>query len=386
MTSASAPLSARGTAAAALHQLADLVLRPRVLAVLMAFWVLLWLALMGGYHLAYGGDRPGFVIPGATFDAGLWGVQAALAFTGGWMVPVSRRPTAGQVGTLVALATALVLVRIGMQQLVVPHLGLRQWNVPEATLYYYPRYMLVLTSCAAAGSALRLLASGWRRAAEVSALELSIARARLQTLRNRMSPGFLVECLDAISREMEDAPGTADALLIRTGELLRGRLRAASVEAVPLGDELALAALYAEVSQGCRARPVRLEMDVPVSLDRWSVPPCTVTWLVEAAQRAAGEGAEPLEIRVRVADEADGLRVEVADDLPVPVLRRTRRAEWDLVTALGDLLRQRYGDAGWVRAADRAPAGVAVQVRIPSPPADLVHPVPSGGPVAERGR
>jgi|GEM_PF-2907830 len=384
MTSPPAPASDRGTAAA-LHQLADLVLRPRVLGALIAFWTLLWLALVGGYHIAYGADRPAFIVPGATFDAGLWGVQAALAFAGGWMVPVSRRPTARQVGAIVALATALVLLRIGVQQLAIPQLGLRQWKVLEAALYYYPRHMLVLTSCVAAGSALRLLAGGWRRAAAVSALELSVARARLQTLRNRVGPGFLVECLDAISRGIEDDSRLADALLMRTGELLRGRLRAASDDTVPLADELALAALYAEVARGCRARPVRLEMDVPASLDRWSVPPCTVSWLVEAALHAAGEGAEPLEIRVRVAEVADGLRVEVADDLPVPVLRRTRQPEWDLVSALGDLLRQRYGDAGWVRAADRGPSGVAVEVRVPAPSADAVRDAGTR-PMAEAGR
>lgn len=372
---------------AALRQLADLVVHPRVLGVLAVFGALVWAVLALGYYLAsIPIDKTGTAIPVATYDAGIWVVQAVLAFTGGWLVQVSSRPTARQVGAILGVACVLMLARVGAQHLAIPHLGLKELTPLETLLFYFPRHMPVLTSCVAAGAALRLLVRGWRREAEVSALEASVARARLETLRNRVGIGFLGGSLNAISRLMEDAPRAADALLLRTGELLRARLRAAGADAVPLGEDLALAALYVEVAQGSGSRPVRLQLDVPASLDHWSVPPCTVSWLVEAALLAAGEGAEPVEIRVHVAEAADELRLEVADDLPLPLPRRTARREWDLVAALGDLLRNRYGDAGWVRAADREPAGVAVQVRIPAPAPELEPAMEAVAPLAEAAR
>jgi hypothetical protein len=386
MPSATPAAPVRGPVAA-LRQLADLVIHPHVLGVLAVFWAALWAVLVLGYQLAAANAmRSGFAIPAATYDAGVWAVQAALAFTGGWLVPVGNRPTPRQVGSLVGVAGVLMLARVGAQQLAIPNLGLKQWTALESLLFYFPRHMLVLTSCAAGGSALRVLVRGWQREAEVWGLEASVARARLEMLRNRVGPGFLADSLNAISRMMEDAPRAADALLLRTGELLRARLRAAGAAAVPLGDDLALAALYVEVAQGGGGRPVRLQLDVPASLNRWSVPPCTVSWLVEAVLLAAGEGAEPVEVRVHVAEAADALRLGVADDLPLPLLRRTGRGEWDLVAALGDLLRDRYGDAGWVRAADREPAGVAVQVRIPAPAPDPAPRAFSGAAAVEARR
>lgn len=360
---------ARAPAFAALRQLAGIVFRPRVLAALAAFWMMLWGVLAAGYHLLTARVQPGWALPVATFDAAVWMVQAAAAFAGGWLMPVSRRPTARQVGAIVALATALLLARVAVQQLLAPILDLRQLTFLETTLFYYPRHMLVLTSCVAGGSALRLLVQGWERAAQVAALELSVARARLETLRNRVGPGFLLGSLDAIHRRMGEAPHAADALLVRTSELLRGRLRAAAMDQVPLHDELALAALYAQLAQECGRRPVRLRVDAPASLEGWTVPPCTVSWLVESSLLAAGDGAQPVELRVRVAEAEGELRMEVADDLRIPVPRRAAGREWHLVAALGDLLRHRYGDGEWVHAVDRDPAGVAVHVRIPSPAA-----------------
>ncbi|HEV3051994.1 MAG TPA: histidine kinase, partial [Longimicrobium sp.] len=288
------------TPAAALRQLAGIVTRPRVLGALAAYWAVFWTVLALGYHLAWGDENPGMVVPVATYDATLWTLQAAAAFAGGWLVPVSRRPTARQVGAIVALASALVVARMAVQQVMAPLLGTRKWSLLEETLFYYPRHTLVVTLCVVAGSALRSLVHGWGRQAEVSALELSVSRARLEALRNRVGPDFLLGCLDAISRRMEDAPAAADALLVRMSELLRERLRTGSVPEVPLSDELALAALYAEVWGECCGHAVRLRVDVPGSVARWPVPPCTVSWLLESALVAARDRARPVELAVRV--------------------------------------------------------------------------------------
>lgn len=356
-------------APAALRQLAGLVARPRVLGALAAFWALLWAGLALGYDMTYKHARPAQGLDLATFDAGLWTLQAAAAFAGGWLIIVNTRPTPRQVGAIVALASVLVAVRMPILTLAAGVLELSklsQSGMAQMLVHYYPRHMLVITSCVAAGAALRYVVRGWERAAELSALEQSIARTRLETLRNRVSPGLLLRSLDTISHTMEDAPRAADALLVRVSELLRGRLVAAALDEVPLREELALARLYAQVSQGCGRRPVRLCVDAPAGLDRWRVPPCTVGWPVEVALQAAGEGAHPAQLHVRVRECAGELRVEVVDDLPVPLARRVEGAEWRLVEALGDQLRHRYGDGEWLRAADREPAGVEVRVRIPA--------------------
>lgn len=359
----------------ALRQLADTVIQPRVLGVLAAYWTVLWIVLAVGYRLAWGDINPAMVVPVATYDAMLWTVQAAAAFAAGWLVALSTRPTARQVGAIVALATGLVMVRMVVQQALAPVLGARKWSLLEETLYYYPRHMLVITLCAVAGSALRSLVHGWRRRAEVSALELSVSRARLEALRNRVGPDFLLGCLDAISARMEDAPAAADALLVRMSELLRERLRTGLVPEIPLSHELALAGLYAEVWGECCGHAVRLRVDVPGSVERWPVPPCTVSWLVESALVAARDRARPVELAVRVGEAGGGLYLEVEDDVAVPVLRRMQGKEWGLVTGVAELMNDRFGGGEWVRAADRDPAGVTVRVQVPAEAAVPTEPV-----------
>ena len=86
-------------------------------------------------------------------------------------------------------------------------------------------------------------------ALEKAELETSLRQAELETLRTRLNPHFLFNCLQNISVLAEEDPKIANQMLTRLGELLRTALRQNAAPEIPLDAEIALTKSYIAVEK-----------------------------------------------------------------------------------------------------------------------------------------
>jgi len=86
-------------------------------------------------------------------------------------------------------------------------------------------------------------------ALEKAELETSLRQAELETLRTRLNPHFLFNCLQNISVLTEEDPKIANQMLTRLGELLRTALRQNAAPEIPLDAEIALTKSYIAVEK-----------------------------------------------------------------------------------------------------------------------------------------
>ncbi len=80
-------------------------------------------------------------------------------------------------------------------------------------------------------------------------LESSLRQAQLETLRTRLNPHFLFNCLQNISVLIHEDPRTAKQMLTRLGDLLRTALRGDSNPETTLKSEIGLTKSYVAVEQ-----------------------------------------------------------------------------------------------------------------------------------------
>src|SRR5262249_39495485 len=85
------------------------------------------------------------------------------------------------------------------------------------------------------------------REIRASKLETQLAQARLDALRMQLPPHFFFNPLNAISALIHEDPDAADKMAVRLSELLRAVLDTASVQKVPLRDEMAFVEKYLEI-------------------------------------------------------------------------------------------------------------------------------------------
>lgn len=88
-----------------------------------------------------------------------------------------------------------------------------------------------------------------RLALEKSQLEASLHQAQLETLRMRLNPHFLFNCLQNITTLTRQQPELAAQMLTRLGSLLRSALRRGSEPEATLAQELELIDEYLQIEQ-----------------------------------------------------------------------------------------------------------------------------------------
>jgi two-component system, LytTR family, sensor kinase len=86
-------------------------------------------------------------------------------------------------------------------------------------------------------------------ALEKAELEGSLREAELETLRMRLNPHFLFNCLQNIAVLTQEDPRTASQMLTRLGALLRTALRRESSAEMTLASEIALTKSYVAIEQ-----------------------------------------------------------------------------------------------------------------------------------------
>jgi signal transduction histidine kinase len=167
-----------------------------------------------------------------------------------------------------------------------PDIPAQWWLPPISELWVI---LLIYASVIVAGYMLRSLDRLQRReqeAAELalqkSQLEASLRQAELETLRARLNPHFLFNCLQNISVLTQEDPQTARQMLVRVGDLLRTALRGDGPETT-LQSEIALTRSYLAIEQIRFGERLSVLFDIPPETEPALVPTFLLQPLVENA-------------------------------------------------------------------------------------------------------
>jgi sensor histidine kinase YesM len=165
-------------------------------------------------------------------------------------------------------------------------------------------------------------------ALEKSNLESALRLAELETLRMRLNPHFLFNCLQNISGLAgQDAKG-ASQMLARLGDLLRVALRSDYKDEIQLGEEVALTQAYIAIEQVRYGNRLSVLFDIAPEAERLLVPNLLLQPLVENAikhgiggrdkagviwVRGALEGHSGDTVVLTIRDNGAGLPVSAAE-------------------------------------------------------------------------
>jgi two-component system, LytTR family, sensor kinase len=120
-------------------------------------------------------------------------------------------------------------------------------------------------------------------ALEKSQLQTTLRQAELETLRARLNPHFLFNCLQNISVLTRDDPHTADKMLARLGVLLRTALRKDIAAETSLASEIELTRNYVGVEELRFADRLTVFFDIAADSESALVPTFLLQPLVENA-------------------------------------------------------------------------------------------------------
>ncbi|HEX6771684.1 MAG TPA: histidine kinase [Acidobacteriaceae bacterium] len=120
-------------------------------------------------------------------------------------------------------------------------------------------------------------------ALEKSRLESALRSAELETLRMRLNPHFLFNCLQNISSLAGQDAKAASQMLARLGDLLRVALRSDYKDRIPLSDEVALTRAYISIEQVRHGNRLSVLFDIAPETERVLVPNLLLQPLVENA-------------------------------------------------------------------------------------------------------
>jgi signal transduction histidine kinase len=168
-------------------------------------------------------------------------------------------------------------------------------------------------------------------ALEKSMLESSLHQAELETLRTKLNPHFLFNCLQNISVLTKEDPKTASQMLVRLGDLLRTALRKDSGPEATLTAEIALTQSYVAVEKMRFGDRLTVLFDIDPKTERALVPTFLLQPLVENAIVHGLQGIHRLgvisvrstiqngNLMLAVADNGIGLSVKDTADLEIGI-------------------------------------------------------------------
>ncbi len=160
-----------------------------------------------------------------------------------------------------------------------------------------------------------------RLALEKSQLEATLRQAELETLRARLNPHFLFNCLQNISVLTREDPQAASQMLARLGTLLRSALRRDGTPETTLAAEVELTKAYVAVEKIRFADRLAVMFDVPAETETALVPSLLLQPLLENAILHGLRGIDRKGlVSVRSGIEADRLIISITDNgagLPV---------------------------------------------------------------------
>ncbi len=159
-----------------------------------------------------------------------------------------------------------------------------------------------------------ILASEEASAAEARAIDLRLMarEAELKALRSQLDPHFLFNSLNVVGALAGSDPAGARRMALVLAEFLRRSLKAGELEAVPLGEELALAAAYLAVERVRFGDRLSVEEIIDPAVRDVLVPPLLLQPLVENAVRhGIAELLEGGAIHISAARDGNLVRVVI---------------------------------------------------------------------------
>lgn len=120
-------------------------------------------------------------------------------------------------------------------------------------------------------------------ALEKAELESSLRRAELETLRMRLNPHFLFNCLQSISSLSQKDPKAASQMITRLGDLLRTALKHQTEAESTLEAELQLADAYIAIEQMRFINRISVLRDIEMGTEEALVPAFLLQPLLENA-------------------------------------------------------------------------------------------------------
>lgn len=188
------------------------------------------------------------------------------------------------VGAQISLGLSLTIKILSRHPLDIPS----QWFKPP--LDEISVLMLMYTAGVGVGYLVRTLIRLQQReqeAAELalqkSQLESSLRQAELETLRARLNPHFLFNCLQNIAVLTQEDPKIAKQMLVRVGDLLRTALRADIGLQTTLKSELALTKSYVAIEQMRFGDRLSVLFDIAAETEEAFLPTFLLQPLVENA-------------------------------------------------------------------------------------------------------
>lgn len=140
--------------------------------------------------------------------------------------------------------------------------------------------------------------------------------ARMAALRYQVNPHFLFNALNSVSAlVLERRNKEAEAMLLNLSAFLRSTLDAEADGTIPLSEEIALQRSYLRIEEARFEDRMRVIVDVPDELGRASVPALILQPLVENSVRHGVDRSEATTtIRIAATREGERLRLLVEDD------------------------------------------------------------------------
>jgi len=205
-------------------------------------------------------------------------------------------------------------------------------------------------------------------ALENSQLESTLRRAELETLRMRLNPHFLFNCLQNVSALSQRDPRMASQMLAKLGDLLRVYLRPDYQAELPLEEEIELTRAYASIERLRYGARLSVCFEVESGTERALVPSLLLQPLVENAIKHGlqGQANKPGLIRVHSTRQANELVVTVSDN--GRGLRTNLRSDGHLGIGLSstcERLTRLYGSQHTFAIHDRPEGGTEVRITLP---------------------
>jgi LytS/YehU family sensor histidine kinase len=165
-----------------------------------------------------------------------------------------------------------------------------------------------------------------------SQLESSLRQAELETLRMRLNPHFLFNCLQNISTLSQQDPKTASRMLTRLGDLLRIVLQRPAEAETTLETEVALTQPYVSLEKMRFGDRLSVLLEVALGTEQALVPSFFLQPLVENAIKHGLSGKQETGfIWIRSARQSDELILTVSDN-GIGLPKKDRR---DLALGIG---------------------------------------------------
>jgi Histidine kinase len=270
-----------------------------------------------------------------------------------------------QLRRLPLLAGGYIIVVYGLRHAVFSLAGAKYDHLPWRGLIPYELVKASLFYCIWLGlvyGTLSLLRSR-KQSVQLDLIQKALVESQLARLQAQLRPHFLFNTLNTVSSLMQIDVGRADRVLTRLGDLLRASLGAGNSNSVPLGQELHLLRLYAEIMQERYSGRVILEWETAEAAKDVRVPAMFLQPFLENAFRYGIEQTTGIET-IRVAATLERARLNIKIHNTGSTLDPGWR-EGIGIANCRERLRVLYGDGASLDIVNDANGGVMVSVSLP---------------------